>query len=83
MAIVYFKKIQYCFIEVNIEDITEAKSLVKELIQNSPKFTMVDLSNGNFNDEEMDEDNKVIFQKMKEVYISSGEETDLPDFELD
>ncbi len=43
---------------------------------------MLDLSNGNFNDEEMDDDNKVIFQKMKEVYISSGEETDLPDFEL-
>jgi hypothetical protein len=83
MAIVYFKKIQYCFVEVNIEDITEAKSLVKELIENSPKFTILDLCNGNFNDEEMDDDNRLIFQKMKEVYISSGEESDLPDFELD
>jgi hypothetical protein len=44
---------------------------------------MLDLSNGNFNDEEMDDDNRLIFQKMKEVYISSGEESDLPDFELD
>ena len=41
------------------------------------------LIRGYFNDEEMDEDNKTIFQKMKEVYISSGEESDLPDFELD
>lgn len=83
MAIVYFKKIQYCFVEVDMDDVNEAKNLVKELIENSPKFTMLDLSNGNFNDEEMDEDNKTIFQKMKEVYISSGEESDLPDFELD
>lgn len=83
MAKVYFKKIQYCFVEVDMDDVNEAKSLVKELIENSPKFTMLDLSNGYFNSEEMDEDNKTIFQKMKEIYVSSGEESDLPDFELD
>lgn len=83
MAIVYFKKIQYCFVEVDMDDVNEAKNLVKELIDNSPKFTMLDLSNGNFNDEEIDDDNKAIFQKMKEVYISSGEESELPEFEMD
>lgn len=44
---------------------------------------MLDLCNGNFNDEEMDDDNKELFQKMKEVYISSGEESKLLDFQLD
>ena len=44
---------------------------------------MLDLCNGIFNDEEMDEDNKTIFQKMKAVYISSGEESDLPEFQMD
>ena len=31
----------------------------------------------------MDDDNKEIFQKMKQVYLSSGEDTGLPEFELD
>lgn len=83
MAIIYFKKIQYCYIEVDIKDDSEAKKLVGELIDNSSKFTMLDLCNGNFNDEEMDDDNKELFLKMKEVYISSGEESELPEFELD
>ena len=83
MAVVYFKKIQYCFVEVDIDDIKEAKKLVGELIENSSKFTMLDLSNGSFNDEELDNENKEIFQKMKQVYITSGEESELPEFELD
>lgn len=83
MAVVYFKKNQYCFVEVDIDDIKEAKKLVGELIENSSKFTMLDLSNGNFNDEELDNENKEIFQKMKQVYITSGEELELPEFELD
>jgi hypothetical protein len=83
MSKVYFKKIQYCFVEVDIVDIIKAKELVSQLIENSSKFTMLDLSNGNLNDEEMDDENKEIFQKMKEVYISSGEESDLPEFEMD
>lgn len=83
MAVVYFKKIQYCFVEVDIDDIKEAKKLVGELIENSSKFTMLDLSYGSFNDEEMDNENKEIFQKMKQVYITSGEESELPEFELD
>lgn len=44
---------------------------------------MLDLSNGSFNDEELDNENKEIFQKMKQVYITSGEESELPEFELD
>ena len=83
MTKVYFKKIQYCYVEIDVEDRKEAKSLVKELIENSPKFTMLDLCNGKFNDEEMDDDNKTIFQKMKAVYISSGEESELPEFQMD
>ena len=83
MAVVYFKKIQYCFVEVDIDDIKEAKKLVGELIENSSKFTMLDLSKGSFNDEELDNENKEIFQKMKQVYITSGEESELPEFELD
>ena len=83
MTKVYFKKIQYCYVEIDVEDRNEAKSLVKDLLENSPKFTMLDLCNGIFNDEEMDDDNKTIFQKMKAVYISSGEESDLPEFEME
>lgn len=44
---------------------------------------MLDLSKGSFNDEELDNENKEIFQKMKQVYITSGEESELPEFELD
>ena len=73
MAIIYFKKIQYCYVEVDIKDDSEAKKLVGELIDNSSKFTMLDLCNGNFNDEEMDDDNKELFDQFCDWFQNSPE----------
>ncbi len=61
----------------------EAKSLLEEFIDSVPKFTMLDLSNGNLNEEEKDEDNEEVYNKLKSVYLASGEEDEMPEFEVD
>ena len=83
MTRVYFKKIQYCFVDIDMDNNEEAKSLIEEFIDSVPKFTMLDLSNGNLNEEEKDEDNERVFNKLKSVYLASGEEEEMPEFDVD
>jgi hypothetical protein len=44
---------------------------------------MLDLADGNLNEEEKEEDNEGVFNKLKSVYLASGEEEEMPEFEVD